>query len=133
MIHLTLFLIYLKNNFLKRIRFSCWWECIPAVHEVKLYWTWFHRSQSRTRVKRKTNSGLFSNSVYDAFYMDIESSECIFLLNLSAELLLFLVEPPVCEQNWGFLKESPVSEGWEGKVFEMILFQQTVKSNFSYF
>jgi len=45
LMHLTLFLIYLKNNILKHNRFSCWWEWLLAVHEVKQ----FHRSQSGTR------------------------------------------------------------------------------------
>lgn len=80
-----------------------------------------------TREKHKISSVLFSNSADDVYDMHSENSKCIFLLNLS-ELLLFLAQPPVCGQNWVFLKEqSPVSEELEGKVFKILL-QQAVKS-----
>lgn len=41
----------------------------------------------------------------------LRAASVFFLLNLSAELLLLLAQPPVHGQNWVFLnEESPVSE-----------------------
>lgn len=108
--HLTLFVIYVKNNILKFTGFSCWWEWILVAQEAKFLLNKVPKSQSRVRVKHKTSSVLLSNSsAYDVCNLDVESSEFIFLLNLSAELLLYLAQPPVHGKTVGF-PQSPVPE-----------------------
>ena len=57
------------------------------------------------KVKCKATSVLVNNNAYGVYNTDIESSECIFLLKVSALLLLFLAQPPVHGKNWVFLKE----------------------------